>query len=96
MIENGFVDAGITGSTAVEKAWVSKGGRVIGETKSVPIKQFLASKKFNEADRTKLQAIMLAMSDSDAGRAVLAKIGITGFVPWNSGLMNEATARLGL
>lgn len=96
MIENGFVEAGITGSSAIEKDWIGKGGRVVTETKPVPIKQFLASKKLSDTERAKLQALMLNLSGTDVGRSALAKFGMTGFVPWNNEVMNQATARLGL
>jgi phosphonate transport system substrate-binding protein len=96
MIENNFVDAGVTGSGAVAKAWVAKGGRVIAETKPVPIKQFLVSKKISDAERAKIQALLLSLSENEAGKAILSKINIPGFVPWNSEAMNEAAVRLGL
>jgi phosphonate transport system substrate-binding protein len=96
MIDQGFVDAGVTGSAAVAKAWVNKGGRIIGETKPIPIKLFLVSKNVKEVERARLQSVLLSLSDTDAGRAALAKIGIAGFVPWNTQVMNDATARLGL
>ncbi|MDQ9171966.1 phosphate/phosphite/phosphonate ABC transporter substrate-binding protein [Oxalobacteraceae bacterium R-40] len=96
MIENGFVDAGVTGSNAVEKDWIAKGGRVLTETKPIPIKQFLASKKLSDAERAKLQTLILSLSDSDAGKTVLSKIGVPGFVPWNNEVMNQATTRLGI
>jgi phosphonate transport system substrate-binding protein len=96
MIENGFVEAGVTGSAAVEKAWLAKGGRVIGQTQAVPIKQFLASTRLSEAERTRLQKLILGLSDSDAGRAALSKINMNGFVPWNSEAMGLAMNRLGI
>lgn len=96
MVENKFVEAGVTGSAAVAKAWAAKGGKVIAETKPVPIKQFLASRKLAESDRARVQALLLSMSGNDAGRAALSRISMTGFVPWDAVLMNEATARLAL
>lgn len=96
MVENGFVDAGVTGSAAVEKAWVAKGGRVIGETKPVPIKQFIASKKLSEAERARIQGLLLSLPDSESGKNALSKIGMSGFVPWNKQVMDEASTRLGL
>jgi len=96
MIENGFVDAGVTGSGAVAKAWVAKGGRILAEAKPVPIKQFLASKKLSESDREKLKSLILNLSENEAGRNALSKINMTGFVPWNTQLMDEAATRLGL
>jgi ABC-type phosphate/phosphonate transport system substrate-binding protein len=96
MIDNGFVDAGITGSGKVAQAWVAKGGRVLAETQPVPIKQFLASSKLSEADREKVRTLLLGLSETEAGKSALSKIGMTGFVPWNTAVMNEAATRLGI
>ena len=96
MIENGFVDAGVTGSSAIEKAGLAKGGRVLTETKPVPIKQFLASKKLNESERAKLQSLLLNLSENEQGKAALARIGMSGFVPWNNEVMSQASSRLGI
>jgi phosphonate transport system substrate-binding protein len=96
MIDNGFVEAGVTGSAGVAKAWLAKGGRILAETKPIPVKQFLASKKLSESDREKLKNLLLNLSENEAGRNALSKIGMTGFVPWNTQVMDEATVRLGL
>jgi ABC-type phosphate/phosphonate transport system substrate-binding protein len=96
MIENGFVDAGVTASGAVAKAWVAKGGRIIGETEPVPIKQFLASKKIEESDRAKVQSLLLNLSENEPGKNALSKISMSGFVPWNNEQMTNAAKRLGL
>lgn len=96
MIDNGFVDAGVTGSAAVAKAWVAKGGRILAETKPIPIKQFIVSKKLSESDREKVKTLLLNLSENEAGRNALSKISMTGFVPWNVQVMDEATTRLGL
>ena len=96
MVENKFVDAGVTGSAGVAKAWVAKGGKVVAETKPIPIKQFLASRKLSDAERARVQALILGLSGQDSGRAALSRIGMTGFVPWDAAVMNEAMARLAL
>jgi phosphonate transport system substrate-binding protein len=96
MVENKFVDAGVTGSAAVAKAWAGKGGRVVAETKPIPIKQFLVSRKLSEAERNRVQQTMLGLSGSDAGRAALSRINMTGFLPWDSAVMNDAMTRLAL
>jgi phosphonate transport system substrate-binding protein len=96
MVENGFVEAGVTGSGAVAKEWVAKGGRVIAETKPVPIKQFLASRKLSSDQREKVQALMLKLSETEPGNVALKGINMKGFVPWNDVVMADATKRLGL
>ncbi len=96
MLDYGYVDAGVTGSAAVAKSWVAKGGRIIAETKPVPIKQFLVSRRFSSDDTARIQKLLLQLSDSEEGKTALAGLHITGFVPWNTAVMNEATNRLGL
>jgi len=96
MLDYGFVDAGVTGSGAVAKSWVAKGGRIIAETKPVPIKQFLMSRRFSADERERVQNLMLKLADNDDGKAALASLHINGFVPWNATVMAEATKRLGL
>lgn len=96
MVTQGFVDVGVTGSDAVVKDWRGRGGRILGETKPIPIKQFLVSRQLADADRNRVRALMLDLASHEEGRAALAKIGISGFVPWDVGVMNESTAELGL
>lgn len=96
MISQGFVDAGVTGSEAVEKEWKNKGGRVLGETRAIPIKDFIASKKLTESDRNKVQAVLLGLANNEAGKAALGKIGVGGFVPWDASVMGAASTQLGL
>jgi len=96
MLDYGYVDAGVTGSGAVAKSWVAKGGRILAETKPVPVKQFLISRRFSSEDTAKVQKLLLQLNDSEEGRTALAGLHINGFVPWNAAVMNEAGNRLGL
>jgi phosphonate transport system substrate-binding protein len=96
MVENKFVDAGVTASAAVIKDWTAKGGRVIGETRPVPIKQFLASRRLSPEQRAKVQELLLRLGDTESGKAALQGIKMKGFVPWNDAVMDEAAKHLGL
>jgi phosphonate transport system substrate-binding protein len=96
MVAQGFVDAGVTGSDAVAKDWKGRGGRILGETRPIPIKQFLVSRQLAGVERNRVRALMLDLASHAEGRAALAKIGMSGFVAWDAGAMNEATAELGL
>lgn len=96
MVENRFVDAGVTASGAVIRDWTAKGGRILGETKSVPIKQFLASRRLNEEQREKVRELLLHLNDTDSGRNALKGTNMKGFVAWNEALMDDATKWLGL
>lgn len=94
MIENGFVEAGVTGSSSIAKAWSEKGGRILGETPGVPIKQFLVSDKIDPATRKRIQALLLSLSDTPTGKFALDKIGVPGFVAWDEKVMKEAAQHL--
>jgi ABC-type phosphate/phosphonate transport system substrate-binding protein len=96
MLDYGYVDAGVTGSGTVAKSWIAKGGRVIAETKPVPIKQFLISRRFSAEERERVQNLLLKLNDNDDGKAALVGLHINGFVPWNTAMMDEASKRLGL
>lgn len=96
MVENGFVEAGVTGSAAVAKDWVAKGGRVIGETKPIPVKQFLVSRKLSPEQRDKVQNLLIKLSENEAGKTALKGINMKGFVPWDAAVMADATKRLGI
>ncbi len=96
MIENKFTDAGVTASAAVIKDWTAKGGRILGETKSVPIKQFLVSRRLSVEQRDKVRDLMQRLGDSEAGRQALKGANMKGFVPWNDVAMDEAAKWLGL
>lgn len=96
MIDNGFVDAAVTGSDAVAKEWVGKGGRIIGETQPIPIKQFLVSTRLKDTERSKIQELLLKLTETESGKSTLKKLSMKGFVPWNDVVMRDATSRLGL
>jgi ABC-type phosphate/phosphonate transport system substrate-binding protein len=79
-VENGFSDVGVTGSGAVVKDWLQKGGGVLIESKAVPIKHMIASTKMNEHDVEKVREVMLNLDKSDAGRKILVQLGYAGYV----------------
>jgi phosphonate transport system substrate-binding protein len=80
MVENGFVDAGSVGSAAIAKAWRDQGGRVLVESRPVPIKHFIASTKLSDGDIEKVRGVLLGLDQTPAGRTILEHIGFKGFV----------------
>ncbi|MEO5672570.1 MAG: PhnD/SsuA/transferrin family substrate-binding protein, partial [Ramlibacter sp.] len=55
MVEHGLVDAGVTGSESVAKAWAGAGGKVAFTSKPVPVKLMLASKNLSAEEVGALQ-----------------------------------------
>ena len=96
MMENGFYEIGITAAGGVVKSWTDKGGKVLFESRPVPIKHLIASPNLSTGDIDQIQAVFLGLDKSPAGRAILAKIGFRGFNLPDAKLLAELTKWLGI
>lgn len=96
MMENGFYEIGITAAGAVVKQWQSKGGKVLFESKPVPIKHMIVSPKVPKADVQKIRNFILGLENSKDGQAILEKIGFKGFVAPDVQQTDELTKWLGI
>ena len=96
MMENGFYEIGITAAGGVVKTWTEKGGKVLFESRPVPIKHLIASPNLSTDDMDQIQAVFLGLGKSPAGREILAKIGLRGFDFPDAKLLAELTKWLGI
>lgn len=78
-VENALTAAGATASKAVLKDWKSKGGRVLAESKPVPIKHVIASGRLSAAQRAAVQQYLLTLDASDDGRKRLETLKVQGY-----------------
>jgi len=95
-LENGFAQAGATASNAVVKAWTQKGGKVLGESRSVPIKQFIVSTRLSAEEQQRIRDALLTIRDTKPGRDALDAVGYKGFVAPNPDVEISTIAWLGL
>lgn len=79
-VKNGFAAYGATASSGVIKAWKDGGGNVCAESRAVPIKQWVASRKLDAATTAAAREALLGLAQSDAGKRALATSTYTGFV----------------
>jgi phosphonate transport system substrate-binding protein len=84
MVEHGLVDAGVTGSDSVAKAWTAAGGKIAFTSKSVPVKLLLAAKHVKPEELTAIQAYFVGLDQSDKGRHTLEAIEKKGFVSFDA------------
>jgi phosphonate transport system substrate-binding protein len=84
MVEHGLVDAGVTGSDSVAKAWTAAGGKVAFSSKTVPVKLLLASKHVAQDDLSAMQTYFVGLEQSEKGRRALESIDKKGFVPFDA------------
>ena len=96
MLDNGFNEVGSTAAGAVVRDWQAKGGRVLFESKPVPIKHLIASPRMSRSDVEKVRALFLGMETSKENRKLLDKIGFQGFIPGNEQTLAEITVWLGI
>jgi phosphonate transport system substrate-binding protein len=95
-IENGFAQAGATAARSVVKAWTDKGGKVLAQSRAVPIKQLLVAKTMPADEQERIRAALLSIGQSKPGRDALDAIGYKGFVAPNPEVESSTIAWLGL
>ena len=96
MMENGFFDVGITAAGAVVKEWQGKGGKVLFESRPLPIKHLIASPSVSKEDVERIRAIFLGLEHTPDGQAILQKLGFQGFLPPDDRQTAELTQWLGI
>ena len=95
-IENGFAQAGATAAKSVVKAWTDKGGKVLVQSRAVPIKQVLVSSAMPAEEQERLRAALLGMAQGKPGKEALDAIGYKGFVATSPEVEASTIAWLGL
>lgn len=95
-LEHGFAQVGATAAKGVVKAWTDKGGKVLLQSRPVPIKQFIVSTKLSDFDQERIREALVTMNDGKAGKAAVATVGYKGFVAPTSEVETTTIAWLGL
>ena len=80
-MENKFYDVGVVNViSGIGRTWEKKGGRVIAKSREMPNMPFIAAPEVSAEQIARLRTAIIALDDTDAGKAVLKKIGVpTGF-----------------
>jgi len=95
-LEHDFAQVGATAAESVVKAWLDHGGKVLTQSRAVPIKQLIASTKMRADEQDQIREALINMSRTKAGRDVLDAVGYKGFVVPNRDVENAAMTWLGL
>ena len=95
-IENGFAQVGATAAKAVIKAWTDKGGKVLVQSRAVPIKQFIVSTKLPAEEQGRVREVLVNMTNTKPGRDALEITGYKGFVAPDPQIELASIAWLGL
>jgi len=95
-VENNLTQSGATAANALVKAWQAKGGKVLAQSKPVPIKHILASPNLSADQIEKVREYLLGLDGNDEGKKKLEPTKYTGFEKYDEAKMLELGAWLGL
>lgn len=95
-VENYLTHMGATASNAVVKEWTTKGGKVIAQSKAVPIKHLIAGPSISAEQKAALRKYFIELDASDDGRKKLEPSKLKGFMPFDQAQMLELGRWLGL
>jgi len=80
----------------VIKDWQGKGGRVIAQSKPVPIKHIIASPRLGADQRAALRKYFIELDSTEEGRRKLEATKLKGFAAFDQAAMLELGRWLGL
>jgi ABC-type phosphate/phosphonate transport system substrate-binding protein len=95
-VENNLTTAGATASNALVKAWVAKGGKVLAQSKPVPIKHIIASPSMSAEQLDKVREYLVALDSTDEGKKKLEPTKYVGFERYDEAAMLAIGVWLGL
>ena len=95
-VDNNLTASGATAASAVVKAWQAKGGKVLFQSKPVPIKHVIASPKLSPDDAAKVREYLLSLDGTEEGRKKLTATNWKGFAAYDEKELVAIGAWLGL
>ncbi|MDQ6618188.1 MAG: phosphate/phosphite/phosphonate ABC transporter substrate-binding protein [Pseudomonadota bacterium] len=95
-LEHGFAQVGATAAKSVVKTWTDKGGKVLTQSRPVPIKQVIVSTRLSPAEQDRIREELLTLGDTKPGKNALAMLGYRGFAAPAPELEATTIAWLGL
>jgi ABC-type phosphate/phosphonate transport system substrate-binding protein len=95
-VDNKLTHCGASAAGSVVKDWQAKGGKVIGQSKAVPIKHLIAGPTITADQRAALQRYFIELDGSEEGRRKLEPSKLKGFSAWDEGALLALGQWLGL
>jgi len=95
-VENSLTHAGATAAGSVIKEWQAKGGKVLAQSKTVPIKHVIAAPSLSVEQVATVREYLLGLDTSDEGRKKLEPSKLRGFAAYDDAAMMALGKWLGL
>ena len=96
MVEHTFTQSGATASGAVVKQWEAAGGKVLAQSRPVPIKHIIAGPAVPPDVADKLREYFVGLDSTEAGRKKLEALKVQGYRAFDAAALMALGAWLGL
>jgi phosphonate transport system substrate-binding protein len=96
MVEHTFTHAGASASNAIVRQWEASGGRVIGHSKSVPIKHIIAGPTLSAEQLARVREYFISLDTTEAGRKKLLALKVPGYAAHDPAALLKLGVWLGL
>jgi len=95
-VENNLTQSGATAANSIVKAWQAKGGKLLLQSKPVPIKHIIASPNLSAEQIEKVREYLIALDTTDEGRKKLEPSKYSGFERYDEAALLSIGTWLGL
>lgn len=95
-VANNLTAAGATAAGGLVKDWLAKGGKVLAQSKPVPIKHIIASPSLPEDQQARVREYLVGLDASEDGRKKLEPTKYSGFERFDEKALLELGDWLGL
>ena len=95
-VENKLAQSGATAANAIVKAWQAKGGKLLLQSRPVPIKHIIASPSLSAEQIEKVRDYLVGLDTTDEGRKKLEPSKYSGFERYDKAALLAVGTWLGL
>jgi ABC-type phosphate/phosphonate transport system substrate-binding protein len=82
MVQQKFADVGVV-APILAQGWEKKGGTVLFKSRKLPFWSVISAPGMSQEDGARVRQALINLETADAGRAILARMGVKGFVAGN-------------
>jgi ABC-type phosphate/phosphonate transport system substrate-binding protein len=95
-VENNLTASGATAANSLVKAWQAKGGKILAQSRAVPIKHIIASPTLSAEQVDKVRDYLVGLDGSEEGRKKLEPTKYGGFERYDEQALLAIGTWLGL
>ena len=95
-VENNLTQAGATAANGIVTAWQAKGGKLLAQSRAVPIKHIIAGPSLSAEQIEKVREYLIALDTTEEGKKKLEPTKYSGFERYDEAALLSLGTWLGL